>query len=78
MHLFNQARTNTSGLHAYMLAWFRRRVFLRSPSVPPLEWPLGLPWIYTIWAVVLAILYVPCRWFAGVKERHRGGWLSYL
>jgi uncharacterized membrane protein len=59
----------------FPVGWLLADVF---PSVPPPEWPLGLPWIYTIWAVVLAILYVPCRWFAGVKERHRGGWLSYL
>ena len=44
----------------------------------PPGWPLGLPWTYAIWAVVLAILYPPCRWFAGVRRRHRGGWLSYL
>jgi uncharacterized membrane protein len=45
---------------------------------PPEGWPLSLPGIYAAWAVVLAVLYVPCRWFAGVKARHPGGWLSYL
>jgi uncharacterized membrane protein len=45
---------------------------------PPEGWPLSLPGIYVAWAVVLAVLYVPCRWFAGVKARHPGGWLSYL
>jgi uncharacterized membrane protein len=44
----------------------------------PEGWALGLPGIYAAWAVVLAVLYVPCRWFAGVKARHPGGWLSYL
>jgi uncharacterized membrane protein len=39
---------------------------------------LSLPAVYAVWAMVLAILYVPCRWFAGVKARHPGGWLSYL
>ena len=44
----------------------------------PEGWALGLPGIYVAWAVVLAVLYLPCRWFAGVKARHQGGWLSYL
>jgi uncharacterized membrane protein len=45
---------------------------------PPDGWAFGLPGIYAAWAVVLAVLYPPCRWFAGVKARHPGGWLSYL
>jgi uncharacterized membrane protein len=45
---------------------------------PPEGWALGLPGIYAAWVGVLAILYVPCRWFARVKARHPGGWLSYL
>jgi uncharacterized membrane protein len=45
---------------------------------PPEGWALDLPGIYAAWAVVLTVLYVPCRWFAGVKARHPGGWLSYL
>jgi uncharacterized membrane protein len=44
----------------------------------PAGWTLSLPLIYVAWGAVLAILYLPCRWFAGVKARHPGGWLSYL
>jgi uncharacterized membrane protein len=44
----------------------------------PEGWALGLPGIYAAWIVVLAVLYLPCRWFARVKARHPGGWLSYL
>jgi uncharacterized membrane protein len=44
----------------------------------PEGWALALPGVYVAWAVVLAVLYLPCRWFAGVKARHPGGWLSYL
>jgi uncharacterized membrane protein len=52
-----------------------------SPAVldtPPEGWTLSLPGIYIAWAVVVAVLYLPCRWFAGVKARHPGGWLAYL
>jgi uncharacterized membrane protein len=55
--------------------------WLFSPNAlgpPPEGWALGLPGVYVAWAVVVAILYLPCRWFAGVKARHPGGWLSYL
>jgi uncharacterized membrane protein len=45
---------------------------------PPEGWSLGLPGIYAAWAVVVAVLYLPCRWFSRVKARHPGGWLSYL
>ncbi|HXY36579.1 MAG TPA: heparan-alpha-glucosaminide N-acetyltransferase domain-containing protein [Planctomycetaceae bacterium] len=47
-------------------------------GTPPEGWTLSLPGIYAAWAVVLAVLYLPCRWFAGVKARHPGGWRSYL
>lgn len=47
-------------------------------AAPPEGWSLSLPGIYVAWVAMLAVLYVPCLWFAGVKSRHPGGWLSYL
>jgi uncharacterized membrane protein len=45
----------------------------------PLGYGHGLPFIYTIWILVVAILYRPCRWFMDLRSRHRDwGWLSYL
>ncbi|HTE45806.1 MAG TPA: heparan-alpha-glucosaminide N-acetyltransferase domain-containing protein [Gemmatimonadaceae bacterium] len=38
----------------------------------------GLGVVYAVWIAVLAVLYLPCRWFAGIKRRHRSAWLSYL
>jgi uncharacterized membrane protein len=38
---------------------------------------LGLPGTYLVWVGVVALLYLPCRWYAGVKRR-RGGVLRYL
>jgi hypothetical protein len=46
-------------------------------DVPPANrW--GLPLLYFVFALVVALLYFPCRWFAGVKSRNRDGWLRYL
>ena len=38
----------------------------------------GLPVVYLMTAVTLALLYYPCRWFADVKRRRRDTWLSYF
>jgi len=39
----------------------------------------GLPFIYSMWLLVVAILYLPCRWFMEFKSHHRDwNWLSYL
>ena len=49
---------------------------------PPFQSPdgygEGLAGVYAAWLVGVALLYLPCRWFAGVKRRHRWRWLSYL
>jgi uncharacterized membrane protein len=34
--------------------------------------------VWLIWLGVVCVLYLPCRWFAGVKARRRDWWLSYL
>jgi uncharacterized membrane protein len=38
----------------------------------------GLPMVYAMWLLTVAILYLPCRWFADLKSRKRSWWLSYL
>jgi uncharacterized membrane protein len=36
-------------------------------------------WVaYVCWVIAVAILFVLCRWFAGVKRRRRDWWLAYL
>lgn len=46
---------------------------------PPPEYSrYGLWAVYGAWVVVVALTYPACRWFAGVKQRHRGWWVSYL
>ena len=39
-------------------------------------WSLGL--LYAVWAVVIVLLYFPCRWFAHLKARRNDWWLRYL
>lgn len=47
------------------------------PAPPGYVWSLGL--LYLVWALVVVLLYFPCRWFAGVKQRRKDiGFLSYL
>jgi uncharacterized membrane protein len=39
----------------------------------------GLPFIYAMWIVAVAILYLPCLWFMKFRSQHRDwAWLSYL
>jgi hypothetical protein len=47
------------------------------PPVPDgYRWSLSL--LYLVFAIFIAILYVPCRWFARVKAERRDGWVRYL
>ena len=60
-----------SGYHA---EWYATAPYA---SVPPAaQW--SLPLLYLTWAVVVAALYVPCRWFARVKAARRDGWLQFI
>jgi len=38
----------------------------------------GLPLLYLVWALAIAILFFACRWFANLKDRRRSWWSSYL
>jgi uncharacterized membrane protein len=39
----------------------------------------GLPFIYVVWILAVAMLYRPCLWYMQFKSRHRDWeWLSYL
>jgi hypothetical protein len=45
----------------------------------PLGYGHGLPFIYAMWILAVAILYLPCLWFMELRTRHRDWvWLSYL
>ena len=47
-------------------------------AAPPEGLGLSLAGTYAAWILIMAALYPACRWFAGVKRRRRGWWMSYL
>lgn len=49
-----------------------------SMQAKPAGYGVGLAGVYGVWLLVVAALYLPCRWFAGVKQRRDDWWLSYL
>jgi uncharacterized membrane protein len=56
--------------------WLLHGAFLANEA--PDNYGHGLPFIYLMWLLVVVILYFPCRWFMGVKQRRNDWWLSYL
>lgn len=48
------------------------------PFTPPPGWGYSLPIVYAIWIAIVLLLYPACAWYAGVKQRRRDWWLSYL
>jgi|GEM_PF-4786988 len=67
----------------------RGRCNLRAPGVrlapsggifagQPPGYGFSLPIVYLVWLAIVALCYFPCQWFAGVKQRSRSPWLSYL
>jgi uncharacterized membrane protein len=48
-------------------------------ATKPAGYGHGLPFIYAMWIVAVAILYLPSVWFMKFRGRHRDwAWLSYL
>jgi len=71
------------GLYA-LAAWWQLKTFpdwlFTNPplgAVPP-EFGFSLPVVYAVWVGVILMLYPLCLWYAGIKQRHRWVWLSYL
>jgi uncharacterized membrane protein len=53
-----------------------------SPNSPflfrPETFGFNLWGVYLVWFFVIAVLYLPCRWFSKYKKTHHKWWLSYL
>ncbi len=54
----------------------------RFATAPYVSIPEGQRWglalLYLVFAISIAVLYGPCRWFARIKARGDAGWLRYL
>lgn len=61
-----------------VVPWLRLNHPMGLTSGPPDGWGYGLPLVYLITAILTAAIYLPCRWFAGVKRARRDWWLSFL
>lgn len=48
------------------------------PRLPDIAYGYGEFGLILIWLIVIAILYVPCRWFLKIKENSDRWWLRYL
>jgi hypothetical protein len=48
------------------------------PAAPPPGYGYGLGMVYAVTALVIVVLYPLCRWYSGVKRRHRAALLDYL
>ena len=46
-------------------------------SIPPADrWSLAL--LYLVFAIVVAVLYLPCRWYARRKAERPAAWMRYI
>jgi len=77
-------------LHLYLIHWLAVliAVFATQPvrflfhgaffAETPFGYGDGLAFVYLMWASAVFLLYLPCRWFAALKQRRKDWWLSYL
>ncbi len=55
----------------------RRIPVVSNPELIPAWYGVSLPGVYLAWAFVVAVMYVPCHWYAGIKARRNDWWLRY-
>jgi len=58
-------------------AWLYANHPMGNPPTPD-GYAWGLPLLYLVTFIVVAILYVPCRWMGELKQRRNEAWLRYL
>ena len=70
----------SGGAFAWTKLAFGRAINLSFATIN--DWPAAyqpsLLRAYVVWVMVVALLYWPCRWYQGFKQRHAYWWLAYL
>jgi uncharacterized membrane protein len=80
-YLWQWVLAHTAAITANIVAGKSFAYLLQTPpALFNTPWGTGFHlWtVYLCWACIIAIEYPLCRWFAGVKQRRRDWWLSYL
>jgi len=80
-YLWQWVLAHTAGILANVIAGKSfAYLLLMPPAIFNVPWGTGFHlWtVYLCWACIIAVEYPLCRWFAGVKQRRRDWWLSYL
>jgi uncharacterized membrane protein len=55
----------------------RRILVVTDPGSIPAWYGVSLAGVYVAWAIVVGLMYFPCRWYAGLKARRSDWWLRY-
>jgi uncharacterized membrane protein len=76
IYLIHALAVGVAVLFHQPVSWLLHGGFFRN-AIPP-GYGHSLPFIYLMWITAVAILYFPCRWWAGLKQRRKDWWLSYL
>jgi uncharacterized membrane protein len=73
---------------AIVFAWFRYGNWTVVRGLPPAaigplahypaSYGYSLGVTHLVWISVVVVMYLPCRWYAGVKYNSRSPWFSYL
>ena len=75
IYLIHSLAVLVAALHHESVGWLFHGAFF---GETPDGYGYNLPFVYLMWAIAVALLYFPCRWFADLKQRRKDWWLSYL
>jgi uncharacterized membrane protein len=77
LHIF-VAHTLAVGLALVQGGELRRIPIVSNPASIPEWYGLPLPGVYLAWALVVALMYYPCRWFGQLKATRSEWWIRYM
>jgi uncharacterized membrane protein len=75
IYLIHSLAVIVAVLHHESVGWLLHGGFF---GEVPDNYGYNLPFVYLMWMIAVTLLYLPCRWFAELKQRRRDWWLSYL